>query len=138
MNCQLINVRSFSADSEGILSVFEKGLDISFNIKRVYYITGADVEVHRGFHAHKKLKQVLFCPYGRIVVIVDNGEEKKEYLLDSPQKALVIEPVIWREMIWKKKESVLVVAVSDNYKEDDYIRDYNVFIKYVKQEEKCK
>lgn len=84
-------------------------------------------------HAHKKLQQILWCPYGEIKIILDTGKAKNYYLLDSPEKGLFIENGIWREMIWEKEGSVLCVAASDYYKEDDYIRDYNKFLRYVEE-----
>ena len=136
MNCEVLEIRTFSTEFEGALSVFEKGIDISFDIKRVYYIFDANKGTQRGFHAHKKLRQLLFCPFGEIEIKVDDGKNKYSFILNKPNMALLIEPVVWREIIWKKDQSVLVVAVSDNYNESDYIRDYNEFLNYIKQEKK--
>ncbi len=84
-------------------------------------------------HAHKNLNQVLWCPYGNIEVVLDNGKEKKTFALDFPQKLLLVGPGIWHDMIWKKEGSVLCVAASDYYDEGDYIRDYNEFLKHVRE-----
>ncbi|MGV8148982.1 MAG: sugar 3,4-ketoisomerase [Alkaliphilus sp.] len=116
----------------GFLSFFESGKNISFGIKRIYYIYEVPLETKRGMHVHKKMHQLLWCPYGKIEVILDNGKEKKSFMLDSPEKALLVGSGIWRDMYWKKEGSVLCVAASDYYDEDDYIRDYNEFLEYVK------
>ena len=102
------------------------------DIKRIYYIHGAPKGTHRGGHAHKTLRQVLWCPYGSIRIRLDNGREKTDVLLDSPDKGLIVEHYMWREMIWEKKDSVLCVAADSYYDESDYIRDYDEFLEAVK------
>jgi dTDP-4-dehydrorhamnose 3,5-epimerase-like enzyme len=115
----------------GYLSFFESTKDIPFDIKRIYYTYHVPVDTKRGRHAHKELQQLLWCPYGKIEVILDNGEEKESYLLDSPEKALLVLKGYWHDMYWRQEGSVLCVAASDYYKEEDYIRDYDEFLKYV-------
>ena len=89
----------------------------------------------RGGHAHKKLRQLLWCPYGRIRIRLDDGHEKAEVLLDAPNKGVVVEHTMWREMLWEKENSVLCVAASEFYEESDYIRDYRQFLRYVREQE---
>lgn len=120
-------------DKKGYLSFFESNKDIPFEIKRIYYTYDVSVGTKRGMHAHKDLQQVLWCPYGAIEVILDDGKEKSIYLLDSPEKALVILKGYWRDIYWRKEGSVLCVAASEYYDEEDYIRDYDEFLKYVKE-----
>lgn len=117
----------------GYLSFFEAEKDFPFSIKRIYYTYGVPVGTKRGMHAHKKLLQVLWCPYGEIEVVLDDGKEKINYLLNSPEKALLVSKGYWRDMYWKKEGSVLCVAASDYYNEEDYIRDYEDFLRYVKE-----
>lgn len=114
----------------GNLSFFEKNKDINFDIKRIYYIYEFSKESRRGFHAHKELKQVMFCPYGKIEVEFKNGREKQSYILDDPTKILVIEKGYWREFISLKEGSILCVAASEVYNENDYIRDYEEYLKW--------
>lgn len=127
MNFREINVKTVKTEKEGILSFFESKRDIPFDIKRMYYIYGADKGVVRGGHAHKGLYQFVICVYGKILFIIDDGKEKKEIVLDSPGKGLYLEPGLWRDMIWKQKDSVLCVMASEYYDETDYIRDYELF-----------
>lgn len=129
----IIEINSVETPGKGYLSFFEANKDIPFEIKRIYYIYDVPTNIKRGMHAHKKLQQILWCPYGEIEIILDNGKAKDYYLLNSPEKGLFIENGIWREMIWKKERSVLCVAASNYYREDDYIRDYNEFLRYVKE-----
>ena len=113
------------------LSVFEGGHDVPFDIKRIYYIYGAPQGTQRGGHAHKALRQVLWCPYGSILIKLDDGHEKSEVLLDDPAKGLIVEHNMWREMIWQQENSVLCVAADSYYEAEDYIRDYDEFLKTV-------
>ena len=125
---KIITLKAIGEDDIGYLSFFEADNEINFEIKRVYYIYEAPINTKRGMHAHKELKQFVWCPFGEVEIILDNGIEKKSYLLDEPNKGLIIERGFWRDMYWKKAGSVLCVAASDFYTVDDYIRNYDEFI----------
>lgn len=131
-NLIIINKTKGNCD-HGHLSFFESTKDIPFEIKRIYYIYEVPVGFKRGMHAHKKLRQLIWCPYGKVEIVLDNGFEKKNYILDSPDKALLVLQGYWREMHWVEPGSVLCVAASDYYNEEDYIRDYDEFIEYAKK-----
>ena len=131
MIIQTISMKSITAEGLGTLSVFEGGHDVPFDIKRIYYIYGAPQGTHRGGHAHKALRQVLWCPYGSILIKLDDGHEKSEVLLDDPAKGLIVEHNMWREMIWQQENSVLCVAADSYYEAKDYIRNYDEFLKTV-------
>lgn len=132
MNYEKITIQTRDSGVEGKLSFFEIK-ETHFIMKRFYYIYDVPTKVKRGGHAHKQLKQLLFCPYGRIRIELDDGNEKKSEILDSPQKALLLQPGIWREMYWIKDNSVLCVAASEEYDEDDYIRNYEEFLKWKRE-----
>lgn len=117
----------------GSLSFFEKDKEISFDIKRIYYIYEFSKENRRGFHAHKELKQVMFCPHGKIQVEFTDGRIKQSYLLDDPTKILVIEKGYWREFVSLEEGSILCVGASDVYDEKDYIRNYDEYLKWEAQ-----
>lgn len=105
MECKEFSIRTVDTIGMGSLSFFEANKDIPFEIKRIYYTYGAPVGTKRGMHAHKKIKQLLWCPYGEIKVILDNGVEKKSFNLNSPEKGLLILEGFWRDMFWKKEGS---------------------------------
>ena len=128
---RIIRIRTVPTDDAGQLSFFEGGHDIDFEIRRVYYISKVPEGVRRGFHAHKELKQLLFCPYGEIQLILDDGSVREEITLNDPSVGVLIEKPTWREMLWLKPDSVLCVAASDYYEVEDYIRDYDEFREYV-------
>lgn len=114
----------------GSLSFFEFQKELSFEIKRIYYIYNFSEQNRRGFHAHKNLKQVMFCPHGRIEVEFNNGKEKEKYLLDSPTKILIVEKGYWREFVSLEEGSILCVGASDIYDENDYIRNYEDYLQW--------
>lgn len=134
---RIISIKTVPTIEAGELSFFEVGKDIGFEIKRVYYISKVPEGKRRGFHAHKELKQLLFCPYGEIQLILDDGKIREEITLNDPSIGIVIEKPTWREMLWLKKDSVLCVAASDYYIPEDYIRDYSAFKEYVNNNQDC-
>lgn len=117
-------------DKRGQLVSLEEGIDIPFPIKRVYYMYETGEEVHRGFHAHKYLRQILVCIHGSCKVKLDNGCEKKIVSLEKPYEGLLIECDMWREMYEFSKDAVLMVLASDFYNEEDYIRNYEEFLEF--------
>lgn len=131
--CKVIHIKTIATVDAGELSFFEATREINFDIKRIYYITKVPEGVRRGFHAHKSLKQILFCPYGRIQLILENKNGREEIELCDPSIGVVISDCTWREMLWLQKDSVLCVAASDYYDEGDYIRDYSEFKKILNE-----
>lgn len=134
--CSMVNIETISTMNSGELSFFEGGRKNIFDIKRVYYISKVPEGVRRGYHAHKGLKQLLFCPYGEIQIILDDGVHKEEVMLNDPSIGVLIEKPVWREMLWIQTNSVLCVAASEYYNPEDYIRDYDSFLKYIKIDRK--
>lgn len=132
VGCKVLHIKTIPTVDAGELSFFESDHEVPFDIKRIYYISKVPEGVRRGFHAHKKLKQLLFCPYGRIQLILENEHGREEIELSDPSIAVLIDQPTWREMLWLQKDSVLCVAASDYYDEDDYIRDYGDFKAYKK------
>lgn len=116
-------------DERGQLVALEEHKDIPFEIKRVYYMYDTGEGVSRGHHAHKSLEQILICIHGSCKILLDNGEEKKIVSLEKPYEGLYIKNNIWREMYDFSPDAVLMVLASDYYKEEDYIRNYEEFLK---------
>ena len=129
--CKIVRIKTIPTVDAGELSFFETCHDIPFDVKRIYYISKVPEGIRRGYHAHKKLKQLLFCPYGRIQLILENENGREEIELSDPSIGVLIEEPTWREMLWLQKNSVLCVAASDYYKEEDYIRNYSEFKKFI-------
>lgn len=118
-------------DARGQLVALEEKKEIPFDIRRVYYIYDTLAGVHRGFHAHKSLKQLLICVHGSCKVLLDNGQEKEVVILDKPYEGIFIQNNIWREMYDFSPDAVLLVLASEIYDESDYIRDYDRFLQFV-------
>jgi RimJ/RimL family protein N-acetyltransferase len=130
--CKVIHIKTIPTVNAGELSFFEGTHEAPFDIKRIYYISKVPEGVRRGFHAHKELKQLLFCPYGRIQLILENKHGREEIELSDPSIGVLIEECTWREMLWLQKDSVLCVAASDFYSVEDYIRDHSEFELFLK------
>nr|WP_309139935.1 FdtA/QdtA family cupin domain-containing protein [Pseudomonas sp. IPO3778] len=128
---ELVDLRVIG-DERGSLIALEQGQNIPFAIKRAYYIFGTQSDVNRGFHAHRRLEQMAICVSGRCKMIIDDGVTKQAIWLDSSSKALIIRNMIWREMHEFSEDCVLMVFASEHYDESDYIRNYDQFIKEVR------
>ena len=115
-------------DERGMLVALEYEKECSFPIKRVYYMYDTKENVRRGYHAHRKLKQLLICVNGSCKIHLDDGEETREVVLDTPKKGLYLGNGIWREMYDFTPGTVLMSLSSELYDESDYIRNYNQFI----------
>lgn len=127
LESRIITINEFG-DNQGLLAVVESCLDIPFSVERIFYIYNTKKEVRRGCHAHFKTRQVLIAVSGSCKVFLDNIRRKKEVFLDTPTKALVLEPNDWHEMYCFSQNCVLLVLASRHYDEGDYIRDYKKFI----------
>lgn len=118
-------------DERGNLIALE-GLSeiVPFEIKRVYYSFDTQPGSVRGNHAHKNLKQLIICVSGACTFVCEMPDgSRTEHLLNWPNKALLVEGMVWREIKDFSKDSVMIVLASEHYDERDYIRDYNVFKK---------
>ncbi len=124
---KLIDLPSLG-DQRGGLVAIESNQSIPFEIKRLYYIFNTTNQ-SRGFHAHIDLKQVAVCVKGSCRFILDNGHAREEVTLNSPTQGLYIEALTWREMHDFSEDCVLLVLASEHYDENDYIRDYQDFLK---------
>ena len=118
-------------DARGQLVALENNKEIPFKIKRVYYMFETLEGVRRGYHAHKKLEQILICTSGSCKIHLDDGKGTKEIILDKPFEGLYIKNNIWREMYDFSPDAVLMVLASEMYDESDYIRNYDEFLKFV-------
>ena len=120
------------SDGRGNLISVEEGKDIPFSIRRVYYMYGVPERTERGYHAHKKLKQVLICVSGSCTIVLDNGLERETVVLSDPGEGIYIGETVWREMKDFTPETVLMVLASELYDESDYIRDYEEYLFYIR------
>lgn len=116
-------------DERGNLVVIEgDGMDIPFDIKRVFYIYGSDSTVVRGQHANRYTEFLLVNVSGSSKVKVDNGFEQEIIELNQPGMGLYIPSMLWKDMYDFSSDSVLLVMASRHYDETEYIRDYDAYI----------
>ena len=129
----LIQWAEFSplCDDRGSLVALEAENTVPFDIKRVYYIFGTQQGVARGFHAHHNLKQSAVCVTGKCRMILDDDKTREEVWLDSPTKGLLIGDLVWREMHDFSEDCVLLVLASEHYDANDYIRNYDEFLRCI-------
>lgn len=114
-------------DMRGNLSAREVGKGLPFTPQRYFVILDVPSKEVRGAHAHKECHQLLICLKGSVNCVVDNGRERHEVALDSPEKALHLPPMTWGTQYKYTPEAVLLVLASHLYDADDYIRDYETF-----------
>lgn len=119
-------------DDRGQLVALEAMEHIPFKIRRVYYIYDTVGGVRRGMHAHRNLEQILICVHGSCKILLDDGVERQEVLLDKPTEGLYISNDTWREMYDFSQDAVLLVLASEHYDEADYIRNYQDFLDMVR------
>lgn len=116
------------ADARGQLFVAEFLKDVPFQPKRFFAITNVPKEHNvRGEHAHFKCEQYLICMGGEIKVMLDNGRDKKEYVLNTIGQGLYIPKKVWGVQTFATPSSVLLVFASEYYEDADYIRNYDKF-----------
>ena len=116
-------------DERGNLVVIEgDGLDIPFDIKRVFYIYGSDAEVVRGQHANRETEFLLVNVSGTSKVKVDNGAESRVISLNRPRMGLYLSPMLWKDMYDFSEDSVLLVLASRHYDAAEYIRNYQEYL----------
>lgn len=130
MNINLVQLQTHG-DDRGSLVALEEGRNIPFTIKRVYYLFDTKEGVRRGFHAHKKLKQLVIPMRGSCRFMMDDGKERIEVLLDNPAQGLLVESFVWREMYDFSEDCVLMVLADSLYEESDYVRSYSEFLESV-------
>ena len=103
---------------------------LPFEVKRIYYLYAIPENQERGAHAHKELFQLLLAASGSFMVELDDGKSTKKVFLNQPSQGILIKPGIWRNLTDFSFGSVALVLASEYYTEDDYIRNYDEFLKY--------
>ena len=113
-------------DERGSLAVVEKNT-VPFSIKRVYYLFDVPSDSYRGGHAHKEQQSVIIALSGSFEVTLDDGKTIKKIILNKPTQGLYISTNVWREIDNFSSGAVCLVLASTEYKEAEYIRDYQDF-----------
>ena len=119
-------------DRRGNLTVAQGMTDLPFDIKRVYWVYDVPSGECRGGHAHKRCKELIIAVSGSFTVTLDDGKSKKTFVLNHPYEGLLVETDIWRTLDDFSSGAVCLVLASEPFEEEDYIRHYDDFIKYIK------
>jgi mannose-6-phosphate isomerase-like protein (cupin superfamily) len=114
-------------DVRGNLGIIQSGF-LPFEFKRIYYLFDVPSSAFRGGHSHIDQQEVLIALSGSFEVTVNDGSEKKHFLLNKPNVGLLIPTGIWRELENFSSGAVCLVLASDNFLEEDYIRDFDEFL----------
>jgi dTDP-4-dehydrorhamnose 3,5-epimerase-like enzyme len=118
-------------DPRGNLTFIESNRQVPFEIKRVYYLYDVPGGATRAGHAHKALQQVLIAISGSFDVLLDDGKNQKTIHMNRSYSGLYILPLTWRVIDNFSSGAVCLSIVSDFYNEEDYIRDYSEFLKFI-------
>lgn len=129
-DCRLVQLGKHHSNRKGNLTVVGNGIDVPFDVKRVYYLYDVPGGESRGGHAHKALFQLVVAVSGSFTVTLDDGTDKKTFALNRPYQGLLVVPGIWRTLDDFSSGAVCLVLASEKYDEGDYIRDYEEFLKF--------
>ena len=113
---------------EGNITALNGGVDLPFEIKRVFYTYDIPGGVTRGGHAHRNCHEFLVAASGSFEVVLDDGVNRRIVMLNRPYQGLHMLPGIWRTEQEFSSGSICLALTSDVYDDDDYIRDYDEFL----------
>lgn len=117
----------------GNITALNNRIEVPFDIKRVYYLYDVPGGESRGAHAHRNLQQVIVAASGSFDVTLDDGVNKKTVQLNRPYLGLHILPGMWRDISNFSSGAICLVLASGLYDGEDYIRDYEMFLKFKQQ-----
>mgnify|MGYP005814165561 CR=1 FL=1 len=115
-------------DLRGNLSAREVGKGLPFTPQRTFVVFDVPTKEVRGEHAHRECKQFLVCLRGSVSVVCDDGKNRQEYVLETPELGVYLPPMVWGIQYKYTADAVLLVLASHPYDPSDYIRDYDTFI----------
>lgn len=119
-------------DKRGNLSFIESNNQIPFKIRRVYWVYDVPGGEYRGGHAFQDNAELIVALSGSFDVTLDNGVVKETYSLNRSYTGIIVPKLYWREIDNFSTNSLALILSSTDYNEEDYIRDYNTFLKEVK------
>ena len=128
---KIIDLPKFE-DPRGNLTFIEEKEHVPFEIKRVYWIYDVPGGQVRGGHAFKEQQELIVALSGSFDVVVDDGKSKQTFSLNRSYYGLYVPAGLWRQMQNFSTNSLALVLSSTSYREIDYIRDYNEYLKWLK------
>lgn len=130
-DCRIIELPKIH-DPRGNLTFIENSRHIPFDIQRVYYLYDVPGGAERGAHAHKSLHQFIVAMSGSFDVVLDDGERQRRFHLNRSFNGLYVCPMMWRYLDNFSSGAVCMVLASAPYDEEDYYRDYDLFLEGVR------
>ncbi len=137
MNLENVRMLEFpqKGDERGRLVIVEGGMDIPFEVKRIFYIYGSDKTVVRGQHANRKTQFVLINVAGQSKVKVKDGKGNEiVFTLNRPHTGIYLPQMVWKDMYDFSEDSILLCLASEHYDPEEYIRDYDRFMLMIEKE----
>ena len=131
-DCRIVELGKHHG-ATGNLTVVENGKVENFNTRRVFFIYDIPGGVSRGGHSHKTLRELIIATSGSFEVYVNDGKNERSFLLNHPSKALLLPAGVWEELRNFSSGAVALVLASIPYSPEDYIRDFDEFLKYKQQ-----
>jgi len=125
-DCKIIDLPK-NHQLNGNLTSITNGVEVPFDVKRIYYLYDVPGGNSRGGHAHKALHQIMIALSGSFSVTLDDGQNKKTFMLNQPYQGLLIPPGLWRDLDNFSSGSICMVLASELYDEEDYFRNYQNF-----------
>lgn len=129
----IVELDKHHSDRRGNLTVVENGKTLPFDVKRVYYLYDVPGGESRGAHAHRELEQLIVAVSGSFTVTLDDGNCKRSFFLNRPYQGLYVKSGMWRTLEDFSSGAVCMVLASDVYKASDYIRSYDEFVQFRKE-----
>ncbi|MBQ8453546.1 MAG: WxcM-like domain-containing protein [Prevotella sp.] len=130
MNARIIDLPKIT-DPRGNLTVCEGIHNVPFDVKRVYWVYDVPGGESRGSHMHKHCREFIIAVSGSFSVTVDDGTKQKTFMLNHPYQGLLVEANQWRTLEDFSSGAVCLVLASELFSEEDYIRDYQEYLKYL-------
>lgn len=118
-------------DPRGNLTVAEQLKDVPFSMSRAYWVYDVPSGECRGGHAHKHCREFIVAVSGSFTVTLTNGREERTFMLNHPYQGLLVNTDVWRTLDDFSSGAVCLVLAEDPFDEDDYIRDYQDYLKYI-------
>jgi hypothetical protein len=128
-DCSVIELEKISHRS-GNLTPIHNSVNIPFDIKRVFYLYDIPGGESRGAHSHKECHQFLIAASGSFDLLLDDGRNKRNVILNRPFYGLHIPPGIWASEMNFSSGAICLVLASELYSASDYIREYELFLQY--------
>lgn len=134
-DCSIIELPRIE-NEKGNITVVQGGINLPFDVARVFYLYDIPGGESRGAHAHKKCHQFLVAASGSFEILLDDGRNRRTITLNRPYYGLHIPPGVWASEQSFSSGSICLVLTSHVYEEADYIRDYTSFLKYIDYDSK--